>query len=145
EPVASVSAVESSAAHAELPRIPAMYGGSIDTLFGSASVSTSDSAAAATLAGAYGVVDDQPAAPTPMSGAPARRATEELSLDTVFREPSVTPTPDSAGFSFDRFFAGGAPASGTSASETPVESQPPESADADIQQFNSWLDGLKKR
>jgi len=117
-------------------------GGSIDALFGGGPVATPEQAAAATLAGAYGVAGEEPS--SPMTGAPARRATEELSLDNVFRE-SPPPPADAGGFSFDRFFTGGTPAQGTPARETPVESLPPESADADIEQFNSWLEGLKKR
>lgn len=118
-------------------------GGSIDALFGGGPVATPEQAAAATLAGAFGVAGEEPA--SPMTGAPARRATEELSLDNVFRESPASPPADAGGFSFDRFFTGGTPAQGTPARETPAESLPPESADADIEQFNSWLEGLKKR
>ncbi|MDE3126508.1 MAG: tetratricopeptide repeat protein [Gemmatimonadota bacterium] len=127
------------------PAQPATRGGSIDSLFGDMRVATPEESAAATLAGAYGVAAPEPEAP-PIAGAPARRATEELSLDNVFREPQAAPPAEPTGFSFDQFFAGGTPTRGAvPVRETPVESQPPESADADIEQFNSWLEGLKKR
>ncbi|OYV72588.1 MAG: hypothetical protein B7Z72_04445, partial [Gemmatimonadetes bacterium 21-71-4] len=128
------------------PTLAAAHGGTIDTLFGGGGGTAEDQGAAATLAGAFGVVVDDSAAPTPpISGAPARRATTELSLDSVFREPLPPATPEPAGFSFDRFFAGGTPARGAAVNETPAQGQPSESAAEDIEQFNSWLDGLKKR
>lgn len=122
-------------------------GGSIDGLFGAAGVSMEDQEAASTLAGAFGAVEagSVPTPTTPMTGAPARRATEELSLDSVFREPSESHTPERGGFSFDRFFSGGTPALGSAAAEATPRGGAPESPDDDIEQFNSWLDGLKKR
>ncbi len=86
------------------------------------------------------------ALPRRANAPPARRATEELSLDNVFRDPQTPPRGEPAGFSFDQFFAGGTPARGAApVQETPAQSQPSESADSDIEQFNSWLEGLKKR
>ncbi len=128
------------------PTVAAERGGTIDALFDGGGGTAEDQGAAATLAGAFGVVADDSAMPTaPISGAPARRATTELSLDSVFREPLPPPSPAPAGFSFDRFFAGGTPARGAAVNETPAQGQPSESAAEDIEQFNSWLDGLKKR
>jgi tetratricopeptide (TPR) repeat protein len=149
---AAAAAVFAEPAPAEPP--PSVSsGGSIDGLFGGAGVSFDDQNAASTLAGAFGAGEEgagagagtAPTPATPMTGAPARRATEELSLDSVFREPSGSNTPERPGFSFDRFFSGGTPAQGTAASETPARGTAPESPDDDIEQFNSWLDGLKKR
>ncbi|MDE3172731.1 MAG: tetratricopeptide repeat protein [Gemmatimonadota bacterium] len=153
QPAESVAVVEAEvaesvqvfAAEPEAPTQPAERGGSIDALFGGGGVGTPEESAAATLAGAFGLGAPEPAAPA-ITGAPARRATEELSLDNVFREPQPAPPGEAAGFSFDQFFSGGTPARGaTPVRETPAQSQPPESADADIEQFNSWLEGLKKR
>ncbi len=128
-------------------------GGSVDALFGDSPASASDEAAASVLAGGFGGVPEGQTAgeeariatpADPMEGAPARRANEELSLDSVFREPERPPAPHAQGFSFDRFFANPTPALGAPATEAPAEGQPAESDD-DIEQFNSWLDGLKKR
>ncbi len=126
---------------------PEPAGGSIDLMFDSAGVSEADEAAAEGLAGAYGLPPEAGETPPPtMEGAPARRATEELSLDSVFREQRSSSAPsESRGFSFDKFFANPTPAMGSSIMETPPLGQPSESADDDIEQFNSWLDGLKKR
>ncbi len=123
-------------------------GGSIDVLFEPTGVSDEDQAAAEGLAGAFGATPaDSRTPPTPMAGAPARRATEELSLDSVFREQRPSASANEARrFSFDKFFANPTPAMGSSSvSETPPLGQPSESPDDDIEQFNSWLDGLKKR
>ena len=122
-------------------------GGSIDLMFDSGEVTAEDQAAAEGLAGAYGLsAEAGQALPEPIEGAPARRATEELSLDSVFRDQRSSAPPAQGGkFSFDKFFANPTPAMGSSIMETPPLGQPSESADDDIQQFNSWLDGLKKR
>jgi len=125
------------------PQTPAEHGGSIDGLFGAGAVAAPDQAAAATLAGAFGVVEEEP--PPPLTGAPARRATEELSLDNVFRESQPPSAPQSGGFSFDRFFEGSAPAERVPEGETPTGPPAADAAEADIEQFNSWLQGLKKR
>lgn len=128
------------------PTVGVERGGTIDTLFGGGGGAAEDQGAAATLARAFGVVVDDSALPTSrISGAPARRATTELSLDSVFREPMAPPSAEPAGFSFDRFFAGGTPAHGAQVNEPPAQGPPSESAAEDIEQFNSWLDGLKKR
>ncbi|HEU4988395.1 MAG TPA: tetratricopeptide repeat protein [Gemmatimonadaceae bacterium] len=127
---------------------PIVAGGSIDSLFGSAGVSGEDQGAAAALAGAFGAVveEDEGRTPsTPIEGAPARRASGELSLDSVFREPGAGGAQPAQGFSFDKFFANPTPAMGSPAAPTPPLGQAPASPDDDIEQFNSWLDGLKKR
>jgi tetratricopeptide (TPR) repeat protein len=112
--------------------------GSIDALFSGAIATASDSMAAITLSDAF--APDEPDE-TPLKGAPARRAEDELSLDHVFR--ANQPISSGAGkddFSFDEFFAEeanegtsgvGGDASGASAPD-------------DIAQFNAWLNGLKK-
>jgi hypothetical protein len=156
ESVVEASVAEPEVFAAQTPAEPPASvspGGSIDGLFGGAGVSFGDQNAAATLAGAFGAVEEgmqaengaHPTPAAPMAGAPARRATEELSLDSVFREPSGSHAADRPGFSFDRFFSGGPPAQGSTGSETPVQGVQPASPDDDIEQFNSWLDGLKKK
>jgi tetratricopeptide (TPR) repeat protein len=111
------------------------------------------------------------AAPDPEPpGEPSRAAADDLSLEQVFGDdpprpgrssvtgsatppPSVAAAPGGAGggFSFDEFFsAGGAPESGGSppaSSSVPRASdsraRPPLEEDGDLDQFQSWLKGLK--
>ena len=77
--------------------------GSIDALFSGADASTVDSTAASTLAQAF--ASEVPETP-PLQGMPAHRATDELSLDHVFKSnPAPRPETEGEGFSFDQFFA----------------------------------------
>jgi hypothetical protein len=121
--------------------------GSIDALFGSRPVGTSEDSAASALAQAFGGAPE-PAAPA-ITGRPARAAAGELSLDSVFRDGSARP-PRSQGFSFDQFFAESAAApptdvAGTAAEQPPATESAAERSADDIEQFNSWLQGLKQR
>jgi hypothetical protein len=126
-------------------------GGSIDALFGSRPVGTSEDSAAAALAQAFGAASDAPV----ITGHPARAAAGELSLDSVFRDTPVRPPRNSQGFSFDEFFSESATADRDSSagSSAPPEAPPlPAAAEEreersadDIEQFNSWLQGLKHR
>jgi tetratricopeptide (TPR) repeat protein len=114
-------------------------GGTIDALFGGGAALDDDLAAADTLAQAFApeVVSE------PLTGNPARTATSELSLDSVFRQPTAAHAGDersSGGFSFDEFFAddiGNETGAGGSAAATPGDPE-------DLEQFNDWLNGLKK-
>jgi hypothetical protein len=106
-------------------------------LFSGAIASVSDATAASTLADAF--APDEPE--TPLRGAPAHHADDELSLDHVFRGNSAPPGAVSQDdFSFDQFFA----------EDAPEDAKPREasagapSAPDDIAQFNAWLNGLKK-
>ena len=85
-----------------------------------------------------------------MSGRPARTAAKELSLDSVFRDGGARAPRPSGSFSFDQFFSqntegdrtsGG----GTASQDNPEETEPAERTADDIEQFNSWLQGLKQR
>jgi tetratricopeptide (TPR) repeat protein len=124
--------------------------GSIDALFDSRGPGTSEDSAASALAQAFGAsTEDAPE----ITGRPARTASGELSLDSVFRDGPARPRA-SQSFSFDQFFAEGTPGTITPHS---VEAQPPQEEDAgaperpaersadDIEQFNTWLQGLKAR
>jgi tetratricopeptide (TPR) repeat protein len=124
--------------------------GSIDALFDSRGPGTSEDSAASALAQAFGATaEDAPE----ITGRPARTASAELSLDSVFRDGPARPRA-SQSFSFDQFFAEGTPGTITPHS---VEAQPPQEEDAgaperpaersadDIEQFNTWLQGLKAR
>ena len=129
--------------------------GSIDALFSGANSEQAEPSAPAPSSGvsnraaiANAVAPDaeaSPSEPEPISGAPARRATDELSLDHVFKSNAP---PRSSGeaenFSFSQFFA---EESKPAASANPGGAAPAPASDStdDIAQFNAWLDGLKKK
>jgi tetratricopeptide (TPR) repeat protein len=120
-------------------------GGTIDALFGTRAPSTSEDSAASALAQAFGGASETPA----LSGRPARAATAELSLDSVFRDSPQRAKRSSQSFSFDQFFTESAattepaPASPTPAAGSAVQGEPAERSADDVQQFNTWLHGLK--
>ncbi len=124
-------------------------GGSIDALFGNRAPGTSEDSAASALAQAFGGSSE----PAPViSGRPARAANGELSLDSVFRDGPPRAPRASQSFSFDQFFSPEsasverAPAPPPApASEAPAPSEPAERSADDIEQFNSWLQGLKPK
>ena len=142
----------SSAVAPAIERAAAMHTppGSIDALFGNRPATKTEDSAAAALAQAFG--GSEPDAPV-ISGRPARAASEELSLDSVFRDGPSRPSRSSQSFSFDQFFSeGAATTAGERASATPRASHeiiqpghPAERSADDIEQFNSWLQGLKPR
>jgi hypothetical protein len=125
---------------------PARPSGSIDALFGNQASGQAEDSAAAALAQAFG---SAPSAP-PISGKPARPAAGELSLDSVFRDGPARAARTSQGFSFDQFFSQNPEGETTGGSartsqELPAEGEPAEKGSDDIEQFNSWLQGLKNR
>ena len=114
-------------------------------------------AAGSAMDDAFDAPDATPAAP-PATTAPTQPAKDAFSLDAVFGDsresevlaaPEPEPaqaTPRPSGFSFDEFFGGeGAPATG----ETPPPSRPSgrvargQEPPEDLDQFQSWLRGLK--
>jgi hypothetical protein len=121
-------------------------GGSIDALFGHRPTSTTEDSAASALAQAFGAASDAP----PITGNPARPAAGELTLDSVFREGGARGPRTSQGFSFDQFFSqtveGDRTSGGDRGSHDETSSgAPAERSEDDIEQFNSWLQGLKQR
>lgn len=127
-------------------------GGSIDALFGTRSGGTSEDSAASALAQAFGGGGAEPAPEPVITGRPARAAAGELSLDSVFRDAPPRPPRASQNFSFDQFFspdsAGGASAPASSAApanDPAAPTEPAERSADDIEQFNSWLQGLKPK
>ena len=119
--------------------------GSIDALFGNRAVDAPEDSAASALAQAFGTGEIPQ-----IAGNPSRPATGELTLDSVFRDGGSRGPRTSQGFSFDQFFSqnvdgdrtsGGANAPG----EAPASGEPAERSEDDIEQFNSWLQGLKQR
>ena len=119
-----------------------MEGATLGSLFEGRAISGEDETAAQRLAQAFGQgASTEVAEAPPPAGLPTRVAPDEMTLDTVFRDSprKSAETRRPANFTFDQFFTEGqgtAPASG---------SAPAEKGDADIEQFNSWLSGLKKK
>ena len=114
---------------------------SLDDLFPDAPVPARAEAAAQTLATAFGRPEPQ--------GRPTRAASNELSLDHVFRgAPDGAPAAD-GGFSFDQFFSDSRASTSdvaAPASSSPDSGRGSNSGDAhDIEQFTAWLEGLKKK
>jgi hypothetical protein len=133
--------------------------GSIDALFAGAAPSRDDVAAASTLADAFPATGAGAApADGQIGGRPAHPATTELSLDHVFREGGGTDPgaraaagareaggrASGAGVSFDQFFSQGAQGGAGGGAESPAAA-PQSGGSDDIEQFNAWLQGLKKR
>jgi hypothetical protein len=81
-------------------------------------------------------------------GRPTRAASNELSLDHVFRgAPEPAPAAE-GGFSFDQFFSDSQASSddAAAAAAAPESGRGGGSGDAhDIEQFTAWLEGLKKK
>ena len=124
---------------------PERAGGSIDALFGNRPTGTGEDSAASALAQAFGSGTEA----TPLAGNPTRPASGELTLDSVFREGSRGGR-TSQGFSFDQFFSQNVEGDKTSgggrnSQELPASGEPAERSEDDIEQFNSWLQGLKQR
>jgi hypothetical protein len=136
--VAEPDAVAAPAA----PRNSGQVDASMNGLFRGSTVAPHDDAAASTLAGAFS--GSHPEAP-PQERA-VRPASNELSLDTVFRESPSDANPtrrESSAFSFDQFFGSDANADNVS----PIEgvNGNDDSAGNETEQFSSWLSGLKKK
>ncbi len=77
-----------------------------------------------------------------LSGAPARPAANELSLDAVFgaeQQASGPAAPPPSSFSFDQFFANREAATAGNAGGSVAESA------EEVAQFTQWLEGLKRR
>jgi hypothetical protein len=121
----------------------AQPGGSIDALFGNQAIGGVEDSAASALAQAFGTDGET----TPLAGNPTRPASGELTLDSVFRE-GPRGARSAQGFSFDQFFSQnveGEKTSGGASDEAPASGEPAERSEDDIEQFNSWLQGLKQR
>ena len=89
-----------------------------------------------------------PAASAPtgatIAGRPSTPAATELSLDHVFRHATpASGTGSHSSFSFDQFFSQQAQQDVTAADAEPANEESAGLSD-DIQQFNAWLEGLKK-
>ena len=121
----------------------AATGGSIDALFAGKAPSREDVAAASTLADAFNA-GPSPTSDTQVSGRPAHPAATELSLDHVFRDGGGAQGRASGPVSYDQFFSQ-SPSANAQSEEGAPTSTPPAPGSDDIEQFNAWLQGLKKR
>jgi tetratricopeptide (TPR) repeat protein len=133
----------------ERPERPARAAtGSIDALFAGAAASREDTAAASALADAFPAGAASGAGTdSQIGGRPAHPAATELSLDHVFRDGGSPPPPSGrapATVSYDQFFSQPGASAGAGSQEPGGGGAPPSGAD-DIEQFNAWLQGLKKR
>ncbi len=143
----SARVTPSSSVPASARSVTPAKGGSIDALFGSRPQGGTEDSAASALAQAFGGAAEIPL----ISGRPARAAAGELSLDSVFRDAPARASRSAQNFSFDQFFSESATGDSTppgpahSASEGHGTAEPPERSPEDIEQFNSWLQGLKQR
>jgi hypothetical protein len=123
-------------------------GRSLDSLFGGLAPQPEDEEAASALADAFMATGDEaPREPGArdsgrLTGRPATPAASELSLDHVFGRPAGG-TPSAPAFSFDQFFSPQAKQDAAAPSAEPARDSESGAPD-DIQQFNAWLEGLKK-
>lgn len=86
---------------------------------------------------------NEDAQPMPLPGRPSKPAASELSLDHVFRHATPAAGSQSHSFSFDQFFSQQAQQDVTASDAAPATEESAGLSD-DIQQFNAWLEGLKK-
>ncbi|HKN67284.1 MAG TPA: tetratricopeptide repeat protein [Gemmatimonadaceae bacterium] len=86
---------------------------------------------------------NQDAQPMPLPGRPSKPAASELSLDHVFRHATPAAGSQSHSFSFDQFFSQQAQQDVAASDAAPATEESAGLSD-DIQQFNAWLEGLKK-
>jgi hypothetical protein len=88
--------------------------------------------------------DERVDAEQPLPGRPSTPAANELSLDHVFRHATpATGSGAQSGFSFDQFFSQQAQKDVAAGEAEPANEAGAGQGD-DIQQFNAWLEGLKK-
>lgn len=118
------------------PNVSAAATDTLAAIFPAGRVSETDEAAARLLALAFGP-NGSHSGDTGIPGSPARVASTELSLDTVF-SATQPPAPPST-FSFDQFFSKTASAHGPGATQAGAESPD------DVAKFTEWLQGLKQR
>jgi tetratricopeptide (TPR) repeat protein len=117
----------------------------ISRLFDNAQISSADEGAARSLALAFAEngADGVPRDASDVGGTPARRATNELSLDAVFGVDEASPAAAPSTFSFDQFF------STRAATQPGSGAVPPGSAGTaspeEVAHFTKWLEGLKQR
>jgi hypothetical protein len=79
-----------------------------------------------------------------LPGRPSKPAATELSLDHVFRHATpATGSGSHSSFSFDQFFSQQAQQDVAASDAEPAAEESAGLSD-DIQQFNAWLEGLKK-
>jgi hypothetical protein len=131
---------------AATPARPSLGHDAIGALFGGGSVTSEDEFAAVALALAFaesgGEGTSGAGAAHQIAGAPARQASNELSLDSVFGGGGAPAPTAPSSFSFDQFFSQRAAAEGASGAPGAGTGR---GAPDDVAQFTQWLEGLKQR
>ncbi|MFL5616631.1 MAG: tetratricopeptide repeat protein [Gemmatimonadaceae bacterium] len=118
--------------------------GSLNTLFGEAEHRTTPAGPPADLGFGLGNPTNAERPEQPLPGRPSTPAATELSLDHVFRHATPTSgTSAHSSFSFDQFFSQQAQQD-VAASDAEAAGAESAGLSDDIQQFNAWLEGLKK-
>ena len=148
--IADASPPSSARTPPPAPRTGDSVSGSLDALFAGAEGARRETARSPLEVAFSADAADRPErkreddASAPLRGRPATPAATELSLDHVFRR--ATPgggAQAQGGFSFDQFFS--QQAQNDAATPTPEPARESASSESDdIQQFNAWLEGLKK-
>lgn len=124
---------------------PVSVSASLDALFAGSSVAQDDEEAALAFSQVAGAVE---MGSVSVRGKPTTPAASELSLDAVFRaaEPraSATVSRQSQTLRFDQFFATGGDEGDASAVSPESAPAGEPGSPAELQQFQSWLTGLKR-
>jgi hypothetical protein len=113
-------------------------------LFAEAEHRTTPAGPPADLGFGLGDATNAERAEQPLPGRPSTPAATELSLDHVFRHATpASGTSAHSSFSFDQFFSQQAQQDVAASDAEPSGAESAGLSD-DIQQFNAWLEGLKK-
>ena len=124
-------------------RAPASVTDSLGALFASAEQGSAPGAPPPRADDFAAPTGSEDAPTTPLPGRPSKPAASELSLDHVFRHATPATGSASHSFSFDQFFSQQAQQDVAASDSAPASEESAGLSD-DIQQFNAWLEGLKK-
>jgi len=127
----------------QAPRSPATVTDSLGALFASAEQGSVPHAPAPRADDFAAPASHEEERPMPLPGRPSKPAASELSLDHVFRHATPASGNASHSFSFDQFFSQQAQQD-VAASDAAPSAEESAGLSDDIQQFNAWLEGLKK-
>jgi len=148
QPSTVLAAPASAPAPADAPASPpaaerAIRADTISALFGNAAITPADESAARSLALAFAEANGGGSrGATDVPGSPARRASDELSLDSVFGSDDAASPAAPSTFSFDQFFS---PRASTQGDSTARASGAHTATPDDVAHFPKWLEGLKQR
>ena len=147
----SASPVQPGASSVAAPPTTSASSDAISRLFGNAQISSADEGAAQSLALAFADTNGAPGVVAEVGGTPARRASNELSLDTVFGGGEggaaggggASPAAAPSSFSFDQFFSTRASTQQSSGTVPPGSAGT--ASPEEVAHFTKWLEGLKQR